>query len=220
MKHQHKLTSFLYFICLLVMTSAVAQTKDPAAKSLLNAVNTTIESYKNITVNFRYILENESENIKQETTGNITLEDDKYVLDILGIQRIFDGKTLYTISTEDEEVTISADNDDEESTISPSSLFNFYEEGYNYKMDIIQNKFGRSIQYIKFSPIDYDSEIKYALLGIDLTTNHIYNLIEIGKNDTKTTLTVDRFEPNRQLSPNFFKYDASQYEGYYINNLD
>ena len=220
MKHQHKSISLLYIICLLFVISIEAQTKDPEAKTLLREVNTKIESYKNITVNFRYILENESENIRQETTGKIILEDDKYVLDILGIKRIFDGETLHTISTEDEEVTISANNDDEESTISPSSLFNFYEEGYNYKMDIIQKKFGRSIQYIKFSPIDYDSEINYALLGIDLKTKHIYNLIEIGKNDTKTTLTVDTFEPNSLLSPTFFKFDASEYKGYYINNLD
>lgn len=220
MKHHHSLTLFIYFICLLVVTNSEAQTKDPMAKTLLNEVNTNIERYNNITVNFRYILENESENIRQETSGKITLEDDKYVLDILGIQRLFDGETLYTISSEDEEVTISANNEDEESTISPSSLFNFYEAGYNYKMDIIQNKFGRGIQYIKFSPIDYDSEIEYALLGIDLKTKLIYNLIEIGKNGTKTTLTVDTFETNSQLSPTFFKFDAAMYEGYYINNLD
>ena len=142
------------------------------------------------------------------------------MLDVLGIQRIFDGKTLYTISPEDEEVTISTENPDEENTIAPSKLLSFYESGYNYKLDIVQDKFGRKIQYIKLSPIDSNSEIKYALLGIDAKTKHIYNLIEIGNNATKTTLTVLKFKTNMPLSPSFFNFDASKYSDYYINNLD
>lgn len=211
--------NFLIF-ALLSLSTIVAQTKDPKAKQLLSEVNEKVNSYDNIEISFKYVLENESENIRQETKGKVTLEGDKYVLDILGIQRIFDGKTLYTISSEDEEVTISNENSEEENTISPSQLFSFFESGYNYTLDIIQNKMGRKIQYIKLIPIDSESEIKYALLGIDIKTKHIYNLIEIGENNTKTTLNVLEFNTNTPLPQSFFKFDASKYSDYYINNLD
>lgn len=211
--------NFLLF-ALLSLSTIVAQTKDPKAKQLLSEVNEKVNSYDNIEISFKYVLENESENIRQETKGKVTLEGDKYVLDILGIQRIFDGKTLYTISSEDEEVTISNENSEEENTISPSQLFSFFESGYNYTLDIIQNKMGRKIQYIKLIPIDSESEIKYALLGIDIKTKHIYNLIEIGENNTKTTLNVLEFNTNTPLPQSFFKFDASKYSDYYINNLD
>lgn len=211
--------NFLLF-ALLSLSTIVAQTKDPKAKQLLSEVNEKVNSYDNIEISFKYVLENESENIRQETKGKVTLEEDKYVLDILGIQRIFDGKTLYTISSEDEEVTISNENSEEENTISPSQLFSFFESGYNYTLDIIQNKMGRKIQYIKLIPIDSESEIKYALLGIDIKTKHIYNLIEIGENNTKTTLNVLEFNTNTPLPQSFFKFDASKYSDYYINNLD
>jgi hypothetical protein len=37
-------------------------------------------------------------------------------------------------------------------------------------------------------------------MGIDVQTKHIYNLIEMGKNGTKTTLTVNSFKTNQPLS--------------------
>ena len=196
------------------------QTQDSEAKALLEAVNAKVENYNNIQIDFKYVLENDSENIRQETRGKITLSGDKYALDILGIQRLYDGETLYTISSDDEEVTISKNNSDDNNTIAPSALLTFYESGYNYKLDISQQKFGRKIQYVKLTPIDSEAEIKYALLGVDTKTKHIYNLIEIGENDTKTTLTILSFKTNLQLAKSFFIFDASKYNDYYINNLD
>jgi len=148
------------------------------------------------------------------------MQGEKYRLNILGITRLFDGKTLYSISTEDEEVTISSDNDNENDAITPSKMLSFYEAGYTYELDITQNINGRKIQYVKLVPIDSNSEINNILLGIDAQTKHIYNLITIGKNDTKTTLIVNSFKTNEPLSKTLFTFDANKYEDYYINKLD
>ena len=194
---------------------------DSKAETLLNEVSNKIKSYKNISIDFKYELNNvNEENMSQETRGDVVIEGEKYKLNILGVTRIFDGKTLYTISPEDEEVTISSDNSDDESTISPSDMLSFYEDGYTYKMDIVQNVKGRKIQYIKLSPMDTNSEIKHVLLGIDATTKHIYNLIEIGKNGTKTTLTVNSFQTDQPISKTLFTFDESKYADYYINRID
>ena len=99
-------------------------------------------------------------------------------------------------------------------------MLTFYEKGYNYKMDIIQNIQGRKIQYIRLDPIDSSSEIEYVLLGIDINTQHVYRLIEIGANSTKTILTVNSFKTNQPLSETLFTFDASNYSDFYINNLD
>ena len=194
--------------------------RDAKAEELLTEVSAKIKSYKNISLDFKYELNNASEDINQETRGDVIIEGEKYKLNILGVTRIFDGKTLYTISPEDEEVTISSDNREDESTITPSKMLSFYEDGYTYKMDIIQNVNGRRIQYIKLNPIDANAEMLFILLGIDATTKHIYNLIEVGRDGTKTVLTVNSFKTDEPISKTLFTFDKSKYSDYFINKID
>ncbi|MBC2846246.1 LolA family protein [Winogradskyella flava] len=210
----------LFIITFLALGMIGFAQSDAKAEALLTEVSNKIKAYKNISLDFKYELNNISENIKQETRGDVVIEGEKYKLNILGVTRIFDGKTLYTISPEDEEVTISSDNTEDEGTITPSKMLSFYEDGYAYKMDIIQNVKGRKIQYVKLSPIDTNSEIKHVLLGIDATTKHIYNLIEVGKNGTKTTLTVNSFKTDEPISKTLFTFDESKYSDYFINKID
>jgi outer membrane lipoprotein-sorting protein len=210
-----------FFLILSIIISFLGHAQSSTeAQTILDEVSAKVKVYESMVLEFTYVLENTEEDIRQETSGDITLQGDKYILNILGITRIYDGKTLITISPEDEEVTISSNNTTDENTITPSELLSFFKDGYTYDMDIVQNIKGRKIQYIKLTPIDSDSEIKYVLLGIDFKTKHVYKLIEIGSNDTKTILTINSFKINQKLSKKLFKFDANKYNDYYINNLD
>ena len=200
----------------------ISNLKAQNTQSLLSEVSNKVKSYENIQIDFKYSLENTRENVKQDTRANITLKGDNYVLNMLGVTRIFDGKTIYTIVPEDEEVTISDYSKEEDKSISVSEMLTFYEKGYNYKMDIQQNIRGRKIQFIKLSPIDSNTEIKNILLGIDMQTKHIYKLIQIDSSGTNYTITVNSFKTNQPISQNLFIFDEEKYtnQGYYINKLE
>lgn len=207
-------------ICFICLSFTMFSQNDAKAQALLDEVSAKVKSYENINIDFKYVLTNTSENINQETRGSVVMAGNKYKLNILGITRIFDGKNLYSISPEDEEVTISKENSDDPNSITPNKMLSFYEDGFTYKMDILQNVKGRKIQYVKLTPMDSNSEISSILLGIDAGTKHIYNLIEVGKNSTKTTLTVNSFKTNEPLSKTLFTFDENKYKDYYINRLD
>lgn len=194
--------------------------QDKKAKELLDAVTAKVKSYNNITVDFKYTLTNLKENINKESKGNVILEGNKYVLNFMGVTKIFDGKKSYTIIPEDEEINISSVDDKDEKAITPSKMLTFFNNGYKYYWDILQDIKGRKIQYIKLVPISPKDERKEILLGIDSQTKTIYNVIEIGKNGTKTTLTVNSFKTNQPISKNQFTFVAGKYPNYYINKLD
>lgn len=205
----------LTFTCLVF--SVLGFSQDKKAEKLLDEVYQKMASYKNVYVDFKYNLDNPKQGVKQETQGNVTLQGNKYLLNYMGATKLFDGKKTYTIVPENEEVTIETPNGEEELT--PSKMFSFYKKGYHYKWDILQNVRGRQIQYIDLKPIKSNSEIKQILLGIDINTKHIYNLIQVGKNDTRTTIVVTELKTNQTISENMFIFNREKYkkEGYYIN---
>lgn len=197
---------------------AISQNSPDKAKALLDEVYAKTKSYQNIFIDFKYVLDNAKEKIHQETRGDVTLQGEKYLFNYLGSTKMYDGKKIYTIVPENEEVIIENKDAEDENTITPSKMLTFYKSGYNYQWDIAQNIKGRNIQYIKLTPISAKSDIKSILLGIDVSTKHIYNLIETGKNGVKTTITVNTMKTNEPLPKNFFVFNQAKYEedGYYI----
>lgn len=206
----------ILLITVLISTTGMAQ-NTAKAKTLLDEVYNKVKSYNNIYVDFKYSLQNNEAKINQETRGDVTMQADKYLFNYLGSQQIFDGKKVYTIVPENEEVTIENKSDDS-NTITPSKMLTFYKTGHSYAWDIMQTIEGRKIQFVKLIPMDTNSEIKTILLGVDAETKHIYKLIETGKNGTKTTITVNSFKTNQPLSKSLFTFDEAKYkkDGYYI----
>ncbi len=95
-------------IALLLFISLTTNAQDKKAKDLLDQVTAKVKTYKNISIDFKYTLTNTKENINKESKGNLVLEGNKYVLNFLGVTKIYDGKKSYTIVPEDEEITISS----------------------------------------------------------------------------------------------------------------
>ena len=210
----------LLFIVTIISNNIIISQNSEEAKILLNKVSENIKSYDNIYINYTYTLFNSEEDINQTNKGSFVTEDDKWKFVMLDVTRIFDGDKLYTISPDDEEVTISTQNPDDESTITPNKMLYFYEEGYNFEMDIVQYVGRKKIQYVKLVPMDSDAEIKYILMGIDVEFNQIYKVIETGINDTQTTIAIIDFEVNLPLEESLFVFDKEKYNDYYMNILD
>ena len=65
-------------LVLFLLATSTIFAQDNEANKLLNEVSTKAKSYNNISIAFKYVLENTEENIKQETKGDVVMEGDKY----------------------------------------------------------------------------------------------------------------------------------------------
>lgn len=214
-----------YILLIIFIFSSFSYSQiDKDAEQLLNKVSENIKSYDNIYINYAYTLNNIEEDINYTNRGSFVTENNNWRFEMLGITRIFDGDKLYTISPDDEEVTISSQNPEDETTITPNKMLYFYEEGYYFEMGNVKyignTKFRKKIQYVKLIPMDSEADIKFIDLGIDTEFNQIYEVVETGKNETITTISIIDFEFNVSLNEKLFVFDSAEYKGYYMNIID
>lgn len=218
MKNNMNRTIYLLIGFLLISISTKAQS-DPRASELVDKVLKQVRSYDNIKVDFKYTLENKSEDISQSTRGELQVKNELYRLKLMGATRIFDGEKLYTIVPADEEVTISDYNENEEDGISPSQMLTFFEDGYLYKWEGENKDEGRVYQYIKLIPKDSKTEIKSIRLHIEKQTGNIHKLVQELKNDTRTIVKVNKFKTDQPIPKKLFQFNKEKYADYYINTI-
>lgn len=209
------------FILVIIASYNIQAQSSQRAKNFLAEVTKKVNNYKNISIDFSYnIQDGVNDNYNQNGSGHIDIQKDLYVLDFMGMKKIFDGKYVYTITSEDQEVTISKYDAESTDNILPTQILTFFNQGYDFQWDILQNVQGQQIQYIKLIPTDSKSGIKEILLGIDNQNKHIYNKIQVNKNGSKSILTVNSFKTDQPISKNHFTFTESMYPGYYINKID
>ncbi|MDE0967573.1 MAG: outer-membrane lipoprotein carrier protein LolA [Flavobacteriaceae bacterium] len=216
-------------LILILNTLVIFSQNDPKAEELLNKVSENIKGYESMYININHNLSNLEEDIDQTNKVSFVKKGTKYNVKWNNITFIYDGEKLFTINPDDEEVTVSTEDLDEESTITPNKILTFFEDGYEFKMDITQDvtvldyyeqRTRKLLQYIKLIPIDSESEIDYILLAVEKKNNRIYKSIEKGKNGTTTTYTITSFEVDLPLDDDLFLFNKKEYKDYYINNID
>ena len=210
--------TILIFLIYLNCNSMYSQ-NDSRAISLLNKVSEKIDSSVSFKISFTYTLENINEGINQNSDGSIIIKEDNYLLDFMGIKQLSDANKIYSIVPENEEIIISNIEDDDNNTIKPSKLLVFYRDGYLILWDKKEIIDDNVIQFVKLIPIDSVSDIDYLLLGVNTTTNDIKKLIEIGKNQTKTILSVKSIEYDILIEDDLFVFNKDNYPTYYIESF-
>lgn len=213
-------TIYGILIFLFTFTLSLQAQNAEKAKSLLDEVSGKVKSYNNIAIDFKYSMSNPRQNVNQESKGSVTLKGNLYVLNFMGTTRIFDGKKVYNIVPEDEEISISKYDNQKADDLTPAKMLTFFNTGYKYSWDILQNIKGRKIQYVKLNPLNAKDKTKEVLIGVDVQTKNIYNFIQTEKDGTKITITINSFKTNQPLSKNHFTFTESKYPNYYINRLD
>ncbi len=206
-------------LALFLTTLGLKGQNDPEAGKWLDEASATMSGYQSISMDFDYVLDNQAEDVSQELSGTLLLKGEKYVVNLFGSTQIFDGSKTYTIIPENEEVNISDADVDPENTFTPSKFYSFYKSGYTYAMDERKKRDGKDIQFIRLTPIDSDSEVASILVGIEVSTKNIYQVIEIGNNETRTTLTARDMRTDENIGDSAFTFDEKKYTdmNYLIN---
>jgi outer membrane lipoprotein-sorting protein len=181
-------------------TSIFAQNQ--VAKKVLDKLSATTRSYENISVEFDFILENKSQNVKEIQQGTLVLAGDKFQLTMDSQTIINNGEIQWIYLAEMNEVQIMK-YDPEESMMSPNKLFTIYEEGYKYAYIGAESRIGKRLQIIDLFPKDIREFIKINI-AVDAAKNQLERITIHDKNGGTYTYLIKSFRSNTAIKPFIF----------------
>ena len=192
-------------------TFSFAQKIDAKAKTILDAVSANYKAKKNTYFKFTY--GTGSGKISKTETGIFYSTPSQYKLNIMGNEQIFDGKKVYNISKEDQEVTIAKPNGSEKA-LSPINYIDEYKNGYTVTYS---GKSG-ALDKITLVPVK-NNGIKNVVLYINTPKKQIAKIAQTSTENDLAVITVTQYKENQSISSSTFSFDKNKYKNYLITEL-
>ncbi len=209
----------LFIVALVTVGIGIqSQSKDANAVNLLESVSKTYQGPTYLKFDFQ--LKNSKENINQNEKGSVYIHGEKYNLNLLNTAQVYDGKKVYNISSDDQEVTITS-NPSKEELLTPTKLLNSYKKGYTVKMSNPTTVNGKKAKVVTLIPTDSNSPTSKIELAIDERNKDLLQVAEYSKQGTVTTISVTESSKGVIIPRSIFKFNEGYYKnkGYYITVL-
>ncbi|MDB4533727.1 outer membrane lipoprotein carrier protein LolA [Vicingaceae bacterium] len=207
---------FIIALTTLISLGSFAQEVDTKAKGILDKLSTKTKAYKTIKADFKFTISNKAEGINESQTGKIQIKGDKYFLSIAGQDVMSDGKSVYTVLKDAEEVQINGMPDEDEEGLSPNTIFTLYETGFKYKY--LKEEKGEHI--INLYPKQAEEkEFHRIVLYINKVKDQISRVKIFGKDGSITTYNISAFTTNSAIADSKFTFDKAKNPNYEVVDL-
>lgn len=194
------MNKFISLFLIILHFSSFAQEK--IAKEILDKLSATTKSYKNITIEFDFLLENKNQNIKEIQEGSLTLQENKFHLTIDNQIIINDGETQWIYLSDVNELQIM-NHDPEESMMQPDKIFTIYEENYKYSYMGSENNNDKKLELIDLFPEESQEFIKINI-AINSIKNQLERITLHDRNGSTYSYIIKSFTTNTSIKPFYF----------------
>ncbi len=217
-----KSISLISMIAISIAVLAQGEIKDPKAKEILDNLSEKTRSYKTISSDFSFTMENQQEDITETYDGKVMIKDDQYRLTLMGTETYCDGTTIWTHIVESEEVNVTnRDLEDKSFLNNPGAIFTMYEEGYklSFKGEISDQ--GKKLDQVELYPDKVDqglqpdndeiTDLSKIRILIDSELLQIHTFTYYTKNGNVYTISLSNFKPDKPIADSEFKFDMSRH---------
>lgn len=217
----------LIVLMLFIFTATHAQIagKDPKAKAVLDAASAKFKTFNSFKATFTYIHTNAAvPEMNEEWKGSVTAKGSNYYLwTDMGMERFFNGELTWIYFSDDEEVTIYAEDEDEES-LDVSKMVDMYKSGHKY-VHVGEEKInGVLCDIIDLEPDLTPEERKTSQVfkirvHIERSSKILRQWKVFEKNGNRYTTVIDKFTVNPIVSSSTFTFDVSKHPGVTVTDL-
>jgi len=205
---------YLLIVCSVLFLGVSAQ-NDQKARMILEQASKKMQSFQTISIAFTFTMENAKMNINEKNNGTLLMKGKKYQVKLpeMGMLVFSDGQTVWNYMKEANQVTISSAGDVEQGVIDPNTIFNVYQQGFNYRFLEDKTVGGKTISYVELLPVDKTKEYSRMVAGIEKDKQLIYSLVTHGKDGNQYGIYVSDFKSNQPYPDGEFTFNKAGYPG-------
>lgn len=207
----------LVFLLVVVGKIAFAQ-YDPKALEILEAMSKKYKAIAAFEANLTSALTNETEGIKEEFKGKITVKGDKFKLSLEDQEIINNGTTVWTYLPASKEVNI--DNFDPKSDdINPVKIFDIYKKGFKYLYLGEKTETGQVLEEVDLVPEKKNAQYFKIKMLISKKDKSIQSWTMFDKSGNRYKYLITKFVSNVKVDDSFFGFDPKKYPGVEVIDL-
>ncbi len=207
-------TALLLFFA--VLSTVVKGQTDPRALKILDSFSSNATKAPSVSMKFRMINVNQTENTTDSLKGSIILSKNKYHLNLGDNIVWFNGETTWNYLSVEKEVTITKpDKKDHSFENHPADIFTMYKSGY--KCRLIDDK--AELYIIDLYPEDIKSDLVRVRLTINKTDLSLLDLEYKRKDGIVITLQISSYSLLEKPDPDTFVFKPENYKGVEINDM-
>lgn len=212
---------FLMSVILFAALMVSAQ-QDKKAKNILDEVSKKTQTYKTISADFIFTMQNKEMDINEKNSGTIKLKGKKYVVNLpdIGAKVYSDGKTVWSYMKDGNQVTISNIDDQSNELMDPSSLFSIYEKGFKSKY-VGEKKEGNKIyDQIDLFPEKEDvQDVSKVTILIDESTMMIHSAEMYTTDGNIYGILVKKMDTDKDFPDSDFVFNPADYKDVEVIDL-
>ncbi|MBC7921094.1 MAG: outer membrane lipoprotein carrier protein LolA [Ferruginibacter sp.] len=194
-----------------------AQTNDPKAGEILEAMSKKYKAIPSFKATFTYTSENKSSGGKESYPGELTVKGNMFRLKMAGQEVINNGTTVWTYIRESNEVNIS-DSEPEDEEVSPAKIFNIYKKGYRYTFSGETKEKGVAFEEVELIPEKKNGQVSKVRFKVDKKDKSIKSVKLFEKNGNRSTYAITKFAASN-IDDKLFAFDESQYKDVEVIDL-
>jgi outer membrane lipoprotein-sorting protein len=187
--------------------------QDPEAGKILEAVASKFKTLKSIQTDYELLITDRKENKKNSSSGILIMKQQKYKLNSQGNLVFFDGKTLWSYVSSNNEVTVTEPAGNSNDFLSnPSSFFTSYKEDFKYRYVKETSRNGIQCDEIDLFPKNLNQPYSRVKVYINKLTGLPETIISVGKDGVDYSVTLKNTVLNREFPDSTFVFNPARYK--------
>jgi outer membrane lipoprotein-sorting protein len=202
-------------LVLAIVIGSTTSLKSQTSKDILDKLSAKAKTFKTITADFTYTLNNPKTSTNQSLNGNVKVKGSKYYLSMSSYQIWCDGKTVWNYNKDNNEVTIDNLADVKDGGFDPSEMFTIWEKNFKHEMkNAAATVDGIGCYQIALYPNDTKSKAYHTvILNVDKSKMEVTK-VEIKTRDNATmTYKVKNFKTTSEIGDGEFIFNKGKFPG-------